>query len=532
MVNERLGTNPLDIRVHNNDYTQSIRVGHYISCRFSEEFGFTAGTGELVVEADHPLASRLMQADVDVVPVTAHYNGWLWTGRVTSYVATGKPGRETLTCQLVSDELQLSHVLAFCAPRRGLSVQGKRDYAKGPLLQVVHHYLSENLARADLPVYLFMPPSKRADTSPVIDCSARMTYLDDLLREQLDHHEYNLTARMWWPGEPFPVGKMVPFNISGEDAIAGVLSTLRPTEDTTTQSVGEVDDNFVRLRRSEADNAMAENLPGLFQPSTPGLMVMVEPVRKREHVRFSTASGEIEAVTLSGKGTGPVRAVVGGKTDEWVTETMHLGIDFATQGIITALSGAAGSMLAGAGLGSAAGPAGMAVGAIVGGLVGMVAKNATEDTVFAFTDRVDVNRRAAEGPFHLRESFTSSSAGVFTYDTSALAERALIDAEGGQTIEFTMVDGCSKILGNDKRGENGKPIYGYRIGDRVQLHEHLSGRSVTDIVTGIEVSDSVGERLRVTPRVGKQRNVSNPFVDMVENMNKAFGTLRDLGLAT
>ena len=66
----------------------------------------------------------------------------------------------------------------------------------------------------------------------------------------------------------------------------------------------------------------------------------------------------------------------------------------------------------------------------------------------------------------------------------------------------------------------------------MQLHEHLSGRSVTDIVTGVEVKDEVGARLRVTPRVGKQRNTSNPFVDMVEGMNKAFGTLRDLGLAT
>ena len=529
---ERLGTNPLDIRVHNNDYTQSRRVGHYISCAFSEQFGFTAGTGELTVEANHPLAARLMQADVDVVPVTAEYNGWLWTGRVTAYTATGAPGRETLTCQLVSDELQLSHVLAFSSPRSGLSLQGKRDYAKGPLLQVVHHYLSRNLARADLPVYLFMPPAKRKDTSPVIDASARMTYLDDLLRDQLEHHEYNLTARMWWPGQPFPHGKMVPFNIEGETMLGAIAATLNPDQDTTTQPLTPVDDNLVRLRRSEADNAMAEDQPGLYTPTTPGLMVMVEPVRKREHVRFSTASGEIEAVTLSGKATGPVRAVVGGKSDEWVTETMNLGIDFATQGIITAVSGAATGALTGASLGAAAGPLGAAAGAVVGGLFSSFAKSATEDTVFAFTDRVDVNRRAAEGPFHLRESFTSSSAGVFTYDTSALAERALIEAEGGQTIEFTMVDGQSKTLGDDRMGDTGKPVYGYRVGDRVQLHEHLSGRSVTDIVTGIEVTDAVGERMRVTPRVGKQRNVSNPFVDMVEGMNKAFGTLRDLGLAT
>ena len=227
-----------------------------------------------------------------------------------------------------------------------------------------------------------------------------------------------------------------------------------------------------------------------------------------------------------------MRAVVGGKSDDWVNEAIGLGIDYAVQGITTAVSGAAGAALAGAGIGSVAGPAGAAAGAIIGGLVGLFAKNSTEDTIFAFTDRVDVNRRAAEGPFHLRESFTSSSAGVFTYDTSALAERALLEAQGGQTIEFTMVDGRSKILGDDARADNGKPIHGYRVGDRVQLHEHLSGRSVTDIVTGVEVTDEVGKRLRVTPRVGKQRNISNPFIDMVNRMDRAFGTLRDMGLAT
>lgn len=539
---DRLGTNPLRILVHNNDYTQARPVGHYISCRFSEEFGFTAGTGQLVVEADHPLAGRLMQADMDVVPVTASYNGWQWTGRVRDYVATGTPGRETLTCELVSDELQLSSVLAFSSPKSSLSLQKKRDYQRGPLLQVVHHYLATNLGRADLPVYLFMPPSAKNDTSPQIDVSARMTYLDQLLKDALDQHDYNLVARMWWPGQPFPVGKMVPLSVAGQEIISGVLSEMG-NADPDSEGDGEAGggetaqavSNFVRLRRGEADNAMNEGAPGLFSPTTAGLMVWVEPVREREHVRFSTASGEVEAITLSGKASGPVRAVVGGKSDEWVNDVINIGIDTAVQGLTTAVAGGVTGALAGgaagATLGSAAGPLGTAVGAAAGLLVGSLARSATEDTVFAFTDRVDVQRKATEGPFHLRESFTSSSAGVFTYDTSALAERALLDAQGGQAISFTMVDGRSKILGDDTWADNGKPVHGYRVGDRVQLHEHLSGRSVTDIVTGVEVTDEVGARLRVTPRVGKQRNTSNPFLDMVDGMNRAFGTLRDLGLS-
>ena len=529
-TNTRLGTNPLNIEVHNNRYTKRRRIGHYISCSFSEEFGFNAGTGELVVEADHPMAKRLMQADHDVVPITCEYNGWRWTGRVESYVAQGAPGRETLTCTLVSDEVQLAHVLAFSSPRMPLALQGKRDYRVGKLLQVVHHYLSRNLARADLPVYLMMPPPVLKDDSPRVDCSARMTYLSDLLRDVLDEHDYNLTAKMWWPGQPFPDGKMVPLNVVGQDML-GVTKALTDDDITTEQRL-EVEDNLARLRRGEADNAMAPDQAGLFGPTTPGLVVMVEPVRDREHVRFSTASGEVESISLSGKSPGAVRAVVGGKSDEWINESIGLGIDFAMQGMITAASGAASGALVGAGVGAIAGPAGSAIGAAVGGIASMLLKNALEDTVFAFTDRVDVNRRAQEGPFHLRESFTSSTAGVFTYDTSALAERALLEAQGGQSIEFTMVDGRSKILGDDQKAPNGKTRHGYRVGDRVQLHEHLSGTSVTDIVTSVEIVDEVGRRIRVTPRVGKKRHLSNPFIKMVDGMDRAFATIRDLGLST
>ncbi|SDR76179.1 Gp37-like protein [Corynebacterium timonense] len=520
MVEPRFGTNPLNITVHNNDYTDARRIGHYISAKFTEEFGFTAGTGELVVEASHPLAGRLMQADKDVVPITCEYNGWRWTGRVQSYEASGKPGREVVTCTLVSDEIQLAHLLAMSSPRLPLALQKKRDYQNGPLLQVVHHYLLENLARTDLPTYLFMPPPRHLDKSPKVDVSARMTYMPDLLRDVLDEHDYGLTVRMWWPGQPFPTGKMVPLGVQGQSMLE--VSRLTPVGDVLNQTL-EVGENSARARRAEADNAMNPTGGSLFKPTSPGIIIQVTPIREREHVRFSTGSGEVESITLSGKGTGPVRAVVGGKSDDWVNELMGLGIDFAVQGIITAIGGALGSVL---------GPGGTAIGGIVGGMIGSVLKNQTEDTVFAFTDRVDVRRRAAEGPFHLRESFTSSSAGVFTYDTSALAERALLEAQGGQTIEMKMVDGCSKILGDDSTADNGKPIHGYRVGDRVQLHEHLSGATLTDIITGVEIVDEVGSRVRVTPRVGKRRNLTNPYLKMVEGMNDIFSTIRDLGLAT
>ena len=119
-INERYGPNPLNIMVHNNDYTQHMRLTGYIDVEFNEEFGFTAGTGTITIPADHPLAKRLMQAHMDVVPITAEYNGWYWTGRVDSYVASGKPGRETITLTLIDDKVQLANILAFASPNLSL----------------------------------------------------------------------------------------------------------------------------------------------------------------------------------------------------------------------------------------------------------------------------------------------------------------------------------------------------------------------------------------------------------------------------
>lgn len=489
-INESYNANPLNLMVHNNDYTQRIRMPGYIDVELNAEFGLNAGTGTVTIPADHKLAGRIMQCDQDVVPVTAEFNGWTWTGRVDSFEATGKPGRETVTATLIDDKVQLGSVLAFANTRTPLALQGKSDHQRGPLESVVYHYLSENIARSGLPAYLVMPPKRIEDKSPRIDLSARMTNIDALLRDVLNQYDYDVECRMWWPGQPFPEGKVVPL------------------------VDGDSHERLRRLTHANIDQVFSPNDDPIQPPTKPGLVVAVRKVRDRQHVRFSTRSGEIDSFTLSGKSPGAARQVVGGKADDWVNEAIGLGIDLAVQGILTAI-------------GSAAGPAGAAVGFALGG----VAKNFMEDTVLAFTDRTDVERAAQMGPFHLREGFTQSSAGAFTFDTSKLAERALLDSKGGKSVIMTMGHSVSKVLGDDQRHSTGKIRYGYRIGDRVTFEEHLSGTVVSDIITGVTVADNHDERMRITPRIGKRKNTSNPFIDFTDKLNKATETVRDFGLA-
>ena len=216
---------------------------------------------------------------------------------------------------------------------------------------------------------------------------------------------------------------------------------------------------------------------------------------------------------LTGRTPGPRTAIVGGKSDDWVNELIGLAIDSAAQAIIQAL-------------GELAGPLGSMV---IGSVAGTIESNMT-DTLIAYQQRTDVEQKAALGPFGPTESFTSSSAGAYTFDTSELAERQLMEDEGGQGIEITIADGVSKVLGDDVQDPSGKWKHGWRVGDRATFEDHLSSTIVSDIITGVTVKDSVGEHMRITPQIGKTRVRENAFTRMVGVLSKLTHITTDMGL--
>ena len=123
--------------------------------------------------------------------------------------------------------------------------------------------------------------------------------------------------RSWWPGQPFPEGKIVPL-VDGSQS-----------------------ERLRKITHANLDQVFSPTNDPVQQPTQPGLIVSVQKVRERPHVRFTTRSGEIESFKLSGKSPGAARQIVGGKSDDWVNEAIGLGIDFAVQGILTAIGGAA-----------------------------------------------------------------------------------------------------------------------------------------------------------------------------------------------
>lgn len=496
MVNHN--TNPLSLQVANHDYTDFRRLPAYSSVSLTQNMGIAPSSGELVLRGDHPLAARLMEADGDdVVPVVAMLNNWPWTGVVDDWVIEGTPEHPVLTCTLVDDKDQLANLRAFNSPNSGLAVQPKHDEKKGAVLTVATDYIAQNMARAQIPGYIMMPP--RDDRSPHVSVVTKMGSITDILSDVLNQHDIVCDIRMWWPGQPFPTGKFADI-----------------TE-------GTPDQRRHKIREASLDQTFTTNNTPLSQPKNPGLLIHLHEARDRSYIRWSSDQAGVKHFRMGGRSAGAARQIAGGKSDEWVNEIIDTGIDLAITGILAAI-------------GSAGGPigaiAGGVVGTIIGNLVGSVVKSETNDTVFAYQDRTDVERQARLGPFHRRENFTSSSAGAFTFDTGQIVEKALHDSKGGRSIEISVAAGIANVLGVDEYDPQTRKIrHGYMPGDRNRFRDHISGKEVVDIISAVTVTDSVDQRVRITPTIGKTKNIVDPYSEMVGKIGSLFSITESINMS-
>jgi len=63
----------------------------------------------------------------------------------------------------------------------------------------------------------------------------------------------------------------------------------------------------------------------------------------------------------------------------------------------------------------------------------------------------------------------------------------------------------------------------------VTFEEHLSGVIVSAIITGVTITDQVGERVRIRPKVGKKHNQNHAFTDFVDVLSHVTDIATDLG---
>lgn len=485
----------LDMRVWSHDMRRARPVGVKMSGSIRSQFT-GAGSGSLVVARDHPLADRLMQADYDVVPVTATLNGVQWSGFVDEYVCEGAPGEEILTCTLLDWYTMMHQILGRPSPFAPLEAQmPPQDTKAAPLVTTVLHFILRNAIRLGLPLYVRAPDG--VDRSPWVTRWSRMTPLDEVIEPALEEHGYQLRVSMIGAGAdlPFPV-------MSARGWMAATDPVLNAI------------DNFFQF--------FIKTPPGVTDPGeitrigTAGLLVECVPKRERQFVRWSTEGGGIKHLKTTGKRPTASTVVVGGKSPAWVTDMIDLGIDVAIGGLLSAI---------GTAVGTALGP----IGGIIGGAIGDLAGNFFDNVFLAYSEYTDVDLRAQLGPFGPPEAFVSSGAGIFSLDAIDAGISGLQEHKGGRSIEITLEDGVPHRWGLDEKLDDGRIRRGYQVGDINVFSDR--GTEIEDYISSVEATDDQNG-LTVTATVGDSRIVDDPQVKQIRDIKKMITNLRASALAS
>lgn len=485
----------LDMKVWDHDMRRSRPVGVKMSSSIRDTF-IGAGTGSLVVARDHPLADRLMQADYDMVPITAELNGQEWSGFVNEYVCEGVPGEEVLNCTLLDWYAIIHAMLGRPSPFAPLEAQmPPQDTKAAPLVTTVLHFILRNAIRLNVPIYV-RPPSG-VDRSPWVTRWSRMTPLDEVIEPALDEHGYQLRVTMI-PAHAeldFPVMSAQGFRNASNDILARI-------------------DNFFQF--------LGRGLSGVSDPGvvtrieTAGLLVECVPKRERQFVRWSTESGGIKHIRTTGKNPKATTVVVGGKSPAWVTDLIDLGIDLALEGILAAIGIAAGAAL---------GP----IGSIIGGIIGNLAGNFFDDVFLAYSEYSDVELKAQLGPFGMPEAFVSGGAGTFSLDAIDAGLSGLQENRGGRSIEITLEDGRPHRWGDDEHLPDGRIRRGYRVGDINTFSDR--GTVIEDYISSVEARDNENG-LDLVATVGDAKIVDNPQVKQIRDLKRLVTFARSTALAS
>jgi len=495
----------MNMHVWDHDMRRSRPLGVKISSSVAFRF-VGADTGSLQVSRDHPLAQRLMQADYDMVPITADINGREWSGFVDQFVSEGVPGQEVVTCTLLGWYAIIHAILGRPNPFAPLEVQAPpQDLRAAPLVTAVLHFVLRNATRLNLPIYVRKPEGR--DMSPFVTRWSRMTPLDEVIEPALEEHGYQMRVTMLKAG----------------DKVSGTILSAREYAKQNTKFLAGLDNMFDKWQIGRVPKQVSDP-EATTTMSTPGLLVEIVPKRPREFVRWSSEGGGIAHIKITGSNPKAHTAVVGGKSPAWINDAIDFGIDMMIEGLISAAGVAIGTLIGG--------PPGAIIGGIVGGglnLVGNLFKGNLHDVFLAYSEYTDQELKAALGPFARPEVFISSGAGTFSYDAIDAGLTGLKDAKGGRSIELTVVDGRPHRFGLDERLDDGRIRRGYQVGDINVFSDRDT--TISDYISQVEVVDD-WQGLVAKPTIGDLRIADPPELKSIREIKKIVTNLRASALAS
>lgn len=513
-------TNQIDVMFYTNLYKQAGPCGNYkeLNVTFNRN---AIGTATIVLSQTDPLVPIVMNCYQAVVPVTIQKGYLRWTGRVDyvdyEFKADGKGGEYNVTVYCKSDYEWFDKVL--CWPNALLPIQvqfPQRSLYIGPAITCIKTLIAEQCFRIQSGLYEFinnalsfdfdieswfgtllesdgnlvqmlMTPIVVVPTDPIFDASpwtsinGRMDKISTLVEEVVKDNGLVLTADLWLPGDPQPSGLLIP--LTAPTIVVDCKDRSGVTGPTGTFIDGLITD-VVDLQSSALGDELAPFLnPGNeYAPEgvdiAPVLGVNFVPPWAifTDHPRSGLTEFHITphsplAYTIIG----------GGKSPQWVNDLINATLEF----LIDAIEITVGFT----------------------GIPDTILDGTFDDTILAFQQIENFQRRVKLGPYGYPEYFSQTGASAYTLDEWFALLSAMWDSRGYHGIILSFNDGYPYTMGKD-----------LFIGGLASFA--ALGNLYTDYVESITIRDDRNTRARVEVMIGDGKSHEAPSVRLARKITK------------
>lgn len=482
----------------------------------------TIGNASFVLKQTDPLVSVVMNCWQNVVPVTIATGSLRWSGRVEYVDYAYKDGEYNITVYCTSDYQWFDKIL--CWPNALLPIQVQfptRSLYLGPAITVVKSLIIEQTFRLQSGIWEFVndafsgdeswedwfgtvlesngnleqmlmtpivvvPTDPLFDTSPWTSINGRMDKISTLVSAILKDNGLLLTADLWLPGEPQPKGLLVP--LQAPTIVVDCKDMSGVTGPTGTFIDGIVED-VVDLQASELGNVLQPFLnPGnLYAPEginiAPALGVnFVQPwVIFTDHPR-----GGLREFHLIPHSPLAYTIIGGGKSPTWVNDLINATLEY----VIDAIEIAVGFT----------------------GIPDTLFDGTFDDTILAFQQIENSQRRINLGPYGFPEFFQQTGSSAYTLDEWFALQEAMWDTRGYHGVILNFDNGYPYTIGKDlfvgglasfaTTNFANIPQTGSQAGPAYNLY--------TDYVERLNIRDSPTERMKASVMIGDGKSHDNP----------------------
>lgn len=504
------------VTVYSNMYVPIGEVNDYISC--DVEFPVnTIETATIVLKTTDPICPAAMMCYQTVVPITIQVGAMRWSGRIQEYDYAMVRGVKTLTLQCQGDYTWFSKIMVW--PNFLLPIQTQfptKSLYLGPAITCIKTCIAEqafrlqsglweavnNLLSGNLdweawvgtllesdgnPLDMLMTPIVVMPTDPIFDTSewvsfnARMDKISSVVEQVCKDNGLVLSANIWLPGDPQPVGLLIPLT----------LPTILVDVKDRSGRTGPTDTFLDGLILDAVDiqaGALGDTLSPFLNPSNEYAPegVNIAPVLGVNFVQpwvlfLDHPRGGITEFHLYGHHPLAFTVIGGGKSPKWVNDLINATLEWLIDSISIAVG--------------------------ISGIPSDLLDGTFDDVLLAFQLVENFDRRVALGPYGWPEFFVQTGASAYTLDEWFALEGAMWDTRGYHAIKLSFDNGFPYTVGKD--------LFVGCLASFV-----VEGMMYTEYLMSVTVKDDRKSRAKVECTIGDGKSHDNPFVRIVRNITK------------